>query len=137
MSSGGFGSSKKKKKEAKQRWLKKLEVARDIARAVRLLHEKRVVYRDLKPSYIGFAYDGTSTIFDFGLAKTLNSKDELCNSMYRMTGHTGSLRNMAPEVAQDLPYNNLVDSYSFDMLLWQLCTHMPPYLGFTREKHKE
>jgi len=37
---------------------------------------------------------------------------------YRMTGHTGSVRYMAPEVATDMPYNQAVDTYSFAMILW-------------------
>jgi len=138
--SGVFGakmSKKKKRKEKKERWLRKLEVAKDVAGAVKFLHENGVVYRDLKPSNIGFSFDGTTTLFDFGLAKTLSPKDKICNSMYKMTGHTGSLRYMAPEVALDLPYNNSVDSYSFAMLMWQICSYMPPFMGFTREKHDE
>lgn len=133
----GLWSKRRKKREERQRWLRKLEVARDIAVAVRHLHEKNIIYRDLKPSNIGISYNGTTTLFDFGLAKTLSDKDKLCNSLYRMTGHTGSLRYMAPEVALNLPYNSMVDSYSFAMLLWQICSFVPPFLGFSREKHQE
>lgn len=32
---------------------------------------------------------------------------------YNMSGDTGSLRYMAPEVAQNLPYNKKVDVYAF------------------------
>lgn len=32
---------------------------------------------------------------------------------YNMSGDTGSLRYMAPEVAQNLPYNHKVDVYAF------------------------
>ena len=35
-----------------------------------------------------------------------------------MTGNTGSVRYMAPEVALDLPYNHSVDVYSFSILVW-------------------
>ena len=31
---------------------------------------------------------------------------------YSMSGETGSLRYMAPEVAQNLPYNHKVDVYA-------------------------
>lgn len=32
---------------------------------------------------------------------------------YNMSGDTGSLRYMAPEVAKNLPYNQKVDVYAF------------------------
>jgi serine/threonine protein kinase len=37
-----------------------------------------------------------------------------------MTGNTGSLRYMAPEVALRRPYSEKADVYSFGILVWQV-----------------
>jgi serine/threonine protein kinase len=36
-------------------------------------------------------------LFDFGLAKRLDSEDKTEKDLYMLTGNTGSLRYMAPE----------------------------------------
>lgn len=43
-------------------------VAVGVARGLEYLHSNRIVFRDLKPSNVGFSRDGTIKIFDFGLA---------------------------------------------------------------------
>lgn len=52
-----------------------------------------------KPENIGFDVKGVVKVFDFGLAKELHPEDKLANDTYKMTGNTGSIRYMAPEVA--------------------------------------
>ena len=54
-----------------------------------------------------------------------------------MTGNTGSLLHMSPEVALAKPYDNRVDSYSFRILLWQLCALEKLFKGFNRISHLE
>ena len=44
-----------------------------------------------------------------------------------MTGKTGSLRYMAPEVVRSQPYNEKVDIYSFGIILWQMITCQTPF----------
>ncbi|GIL74959.1 hypothetical protein Vretifemale_4812 [Volvox reticuliferus] len=41
-------------------------------------------------------------------------------SVYRLTGATGSLMTMAPEVYQGLPYNEKADVFSFGVILYEL-----------------
>lgn len=45
-----------------------------------------------------------------------------------MTGGTGSLRYMAPEVANCNPYNHKADVYSFGILLWELLSCKKPFV---------
>ena len=77
-------------------------------------------------------------IFDFGLAKELDpSLRHGCTEFYELSGNTGSLRYMAPEVARSEPYNLTADVYSFGLLLWQVCSMDLPYDGMNRQDHSE
>jgi serine/threonine protein kinase len=80
---------------------------------------------------------GRLKLFDFGLAKRLDTAqtDDRNPENYLLTGNTGSLRYMAPEVARDEPYNLSADSYSFGILFWQLCSLTTPYVGLNQQTH--
>lgn len=81
---------------------------------------------------------GDVKIFDFGLAKELDpSLKHGCTEFYELSGNTGSLRYMAPEVARSEPYNLTADVYSFGLLLWQVCSMDLPYDGMNRQDHSE
>jgi len=118
-------------------WMDRLMVSRDIAKAVRYLHEKGIVYRDLKPDNVGFDVSGGLKIFDFGLAKRLEPEYRTETELYSLTGNTGSLRYMAPEVAMCEPYDQRVDAYSFGILFWQICSLTTPFQGFSTKMHAE
>ena len=93
--------------------------------------------RDLKPDNIGFDIRGDVKLFDFGLAKELDDtmKSGYSSDFYELSGNTGSLRYMAPEVALSEPYNLTADVYSFGLLLWQVCSLEVPYDGMSRQEH--
>merc|ERR1712003_417147 len=92
-----------------------------------------VLHRDLKPDNIGFTLDGTVKILDFGLARLIDCKSADPNETYRLSGETGSLRYMAPEVADGLPYNYGADVYSFGIILWELHAGKKPFDGLDRD----
>jgi serine/threonine protein kinase len=76
-------------------------------------------------------------LIDFGLARILENSDPSSNEVYAMSGETGSLRYMAPEVAEDLPYNHKADVYSFGVILWELNSGKKPFEGLNRESFYE
>jgi serine/threonine protein kinase len=87
---------------------------------------------------ICFSSTGDVKLFDFGLAKELDpSLRSGCSEMYELSGNTGSLRYMSPEVARSEPYNLSADVYSFGLLLWQICALDLPYDGMNRQDHSE
>lgn len=146
-----------------QTWLDRVQASRDIANAICHLHSKQIIYRDLKPGMylyadvdfnwkevtltyyiiiaildnLGFDEEGTLKVFDFGLAKRVTPSDRIENGLYLLTGNTGSLRYMAPEVARGDPYDQRVDAYSFGILFWQICSLQTPYAGYSTKSHAE
>ncbi len=63
------------------------------------------MYRDLKPENVGFNIRDDIVLFDFGLAREIHSGDtKVTNDTWKLTGETGSIRYMAPEVAANKPY---------------------------------
>jgi serine/threonine protein kinase len=82
----------------------KLSYAYDLMGEIEFLHKKGLIYRDLKPENVGFNVRDDIVLFDFGLAREMHDKDKLTEHTWKLTGETGSLRYMAPEVAADKPY---------------------------------
>ena len=74
-------------------------------------------------------------IFDFGLAREFPKGNALANDTYAMSGKTGSLRYMAPEVAKELPYNETADVYSLAMMAWQIFAMQVPFSGYSISMH--
>lgn len=90
-----------------------------------------------KPENIGFDPQGILKLFDFGLAKRLDHAEKVGDGHYHLTGNTGSLRYMAPECALDQPYGLPVDSYSFGVIFWQICSLTTPFAKMGQEAHAE
>eukprot|EP00986_Skeletonema_menzelii_P002740 scaffold771_cov147-Skeletonema_menzelii.AAC.8 len=115
-----------------------LKCARSLAEALAYCHGRAipnamVLHRDLKPDNVGFTLDGTVKLIDFGLARTVENAT-ISNDVYEMSGETGSLRYMAPEVADCQPYNQKADVYSFGIILWELAANKKPYDGMNRDE---
>jgi len=122
-------------KRKNQQLVERLKVAIELASALEYVHSNHIVFRDLKPNNIGFGKDGKVKLFDFGLAKELKVTDMTLDGRYSMSGNTGTLRYMAPEVAKDLPYHLSVDVYSFGILLWEMLTGKPAFEGYTYSEY--
>lgn len=90
-------------------------------------------YLDLKPDNVGFTKDGKVQLFDFGLCACVKSRMNDTDA-FELSGGTGSLRYMAPEVALKKPYNEKVDIYSFGIMVWQMARDRVPFEGFNRDE---
>jgi hypothetical protein len=70
-----------------------LEVLLQIAAAFVYLHERNIIFRDLKPANVGFDVRGDVKLFDFGLAKMMPADADCYNEPFEMSG-AGSPRYM-------------------------------------------
>ncbi|KAK4785613.1 hypothetical protein SAY86_002302 [Trapa natans] len=104
-----------------------LQLALDLARGLSYLHSKKIVHRDVKTENMLLDKTRTLKIADFGVARIEASNP------HDMTGETGTLGYMAPEVLNGSPYNRKCDVYSFGICLWEIyCCDMPyPDLSFS------
>lgn len=117
-----------------------LELAKNLADALRYLHSEinddgMIIHRDLKPENLGLNSNGEMILFDFGLCRCVQKRTQ-DNQVYQMTGNTGSLRYMAPEVVLGHPYNEKVDVYSFAVVLWALATGCEPFSDLDVASHR-
>jgi serine/threonine protein kinase len=134
---GPFGYCCANKRALNQSWISRFNAVKSIASALEYLHEQDIIYRDLKPENIGIDREGDIKIFDFGLAKRLLPDDKNAAGLYKLTGNTGSLRYMAPEVALNQCYDLKADVYSFAIVFWQICSLQVPYAGYNCKMHAE
>lgn len=116
----------RKGRRARAHLVERLTVVSEVASALEYLHKLGVVYRDLKPENLGFDESGSVKLFDFGLAKELETAEKVKGGMYAMTLDTGSPRYMDP-IVMSQPYNEKVDVYSISILLWQTLSLETPF----------
>ena len=86
---------------------------------------------------LGFMLDGTLKVMDFGLSTIVPDASPESDEVYELSGETGSLRYMAPEVAKREPYNHKADVYSFGIMLWELVAFTKPYDRMNRDDFME
>lgn len=105
--------------------VERLKVAYDISCSLEYLHERRIIYRDLKTSNIGFDIRGDVKIFDFGLARFLPTSTGDLDESFLMS-NVGTRRYTPPEVLQKKPYNLKADVYTFGVVIWEILTMCSP-----------
>jgi WD40 repeat protein/predicted Ser/Thr protein kinase len=105
------------------------EVVQRLARAVHYAHQRGVVHRDLKPTNVLLAADGTEKVTDFGLARRLDQG----TGRTRTGDVLGTPSYMAPEQASGKSHEigPAVDIYGLGGVLYDLLTGRPPFEAAT------
>jgi serine/threonine protein kinase len=102
--------------------------------AVRYLHNKDIIHRDLKLENLLVKSNGYLYLIDYGLSKRLY-KDQSTGSF------CGTADYMAPEILNEGSYNKSVDLWAIGIMLYELLFGMNPYnMGgedFTPQEYKE
>jgi len=121
----------------------------DIARALHYMHSRSpcVVHRDLKPENIMLtstvASKATAKLTDYGLHCLIAREGTDSDDVYQLTGNTGSLMYMAPEVyaapgeRSKHKYNEKVDIYSLAMVMYEVFKRQPRDLALTDHSETE
>jgi serine/threonine protein kinase len=92
----------------------RLQVVAQIASALSYLHDRGMVYRDLKPNNIGFDTNGVVKLLDLGLVA------EIPRHVGFLTERCGTQRYMAKEVYYGEPYDYKADVFSLSIVLWEV-----------------
>ncbi|MCX4240354.1 serine/threonine-protein kinase [Paraliomyxa miuraensis] len=101
---------------------------RDIARALRDLHQSGVVHRDVKPeNVIVVEHKGerVAKLLDFGLAADTGAGADA--RMTRMGERPGTRHYMSPEQAWDAPAHPVFDVYALGVTFYEILTGHPPF----------
>ena len=104
-----------------------VKVLTPIASALDYAHARDILHRDVKPSNILMARDGTPMLSDFGLAKMVGSMPRLT-----VSGATvGTPEYMAPEQGEGQTLGPAADQYSLAVVAYELLTGRVPFSAET------
>ncbi|XP_064636362.1 serine/threonine-protein kinase Nek1-like isoform X3 [Lineus longissimus] len=93
-----------------------LDLFVQICFAIKYIHDRKILHRDIKSQNIFLTKNGTVKLGDFGIAKVLNSTVELARTCI------GTPYYLSPEICENRPYNNKSDIWSLGCVLYEITT---------------
>ncbi|KAL0236951.1 hypothetical protein PCE1_000348 [Barthelona sp. PCE] len=88
-----------------------------ICLALKHVHDRKILHRDLKTQNIFINKDNTLSLGDFGIARVLKSTMECAVTAI------GTPYYLSPEICEDKPYNMKSDIWSLGCILYEMVTH--------------
>lgn len=85
-----------------------------ICLAVKHVHDRKILHRDIKTQNIFLTKSGIAKLGDFGIARVLNSTSDLARTCI------GTPYYLSPEICENKPYNNKSDVWSLGCVLYEL-----------------
>ncbi|OMJ72417.1 hypothetical protein SteCoe_29150 [Stentor coeruleus] len=92
-----------------------------ICLALKHIHDRKILHRDLKSQNIFMNKDGSIKLGDFGIAKMLSQTMENAKTI------VGTPYYLSPELIDNKPYNFKSDIWSMGVLLYEMCALVPPF----------
>ena len=101
-----------------------IDLSKQICRGLRYAHSCNIIHRDIKPQNVLLEKNGVARLSDFGIAKIFSGTN------ITMTGSAvGTPEYMSPEQAQGKKLDVQTDIYSLGVLMYEMLTRKPPFLG--------
>ncbi|CAF3681032.1 unnamed protein product [Rotaria sordida] len=87
-----------------------------ITLALKHVHDRKVLHRDIKSQNVFLTRDGSAKLGDFGISKVLNATCDFARTQI------GTPYYLSPEICQQKPYNNKSDVWSLGCVLYEVTT---------------
>ncbi|CAD8206242.1 unnamed protein product [Paramecium pentaurelia] len=120
------GDLSQKIKEAKGKYLPEAQILdwfTQICLAIKHVHDRKIIHRDLKGQNIFLNKEGQVKLGDFGIARILKITLEKAKTM------VGTPYYISPEIIEGKPYSVMTDIWSLGVILYELCALQPPFNG--------
>ncbi|CAD8124299.1 unnamed protein product [Paramecium sonneborni] len=118
------GDLSQKIKEAKGKCLSENQILdwfTQICLAIKHVHDRKIIHRDLKGQNIFLTKEGQVKLGDFGIARILKKTVEKAKTM------VGTPYYISPEIIEGKPYTFMTDIWSLGVILYELCALQPPF----------
>ena len=87
-----------------------------ICEGLKIIHDNKIIHRDLTPDNIFIDDNNKIKIGDFGISKTITTYNKYAKTQI------GKSHYLAPEIEKGIEYNNKVDIYSLGCIIYELFT---------------
>ena len=111
-------------KEAPMDYRKVIDIAKQVASALRIAHKNKIIHRDVKPHNIMVTNDGVVKLADFGIARAVNDATLSTGSKI-----VGSVHYFSPEQARGNYVDERSDIYSLGIVMYEMLTGKVPFDG--------
>ena len=98
-----------------------LDYFTQICLALKHIHEKKIIHRDLKSGNIFLMKSGLVKLGDFGISKGFQ------NTMDKAKTMVGTPYYLSPEILENKPYDAKSDIWSLGVLLYEMMTFKMPF----------
>ena len=110
-----------------------LTIARQIAEALEIAHDKGIIHRDLKPANVTITPDGMVKVLDFGLAKPASDEAQGSDPIGGTQAGVilGTAAYMSPQQARGQVVDKRGDIWAFGCVLYEMLTGRVAFSGET------